>query len=525
MPTYAIYLVVAIVSIFITTNWFLPLLARYLTRCRLTYLSLSRIKGFEWRHESHASAIVPDVRVEHGWWRYGGWNRPEGVGFIVIYASGLSTRQRDRPRTPSKPKPTKGPLAQSLSPLVTAVVGFAKTLLIGVPSLLVHHYPSLGGLVSFHISDGRLIFDELDGLELTWSVLKLGAKVSFSKKEQNTLVTGSESTDTGGRNSFTKTADDVDPAWPASPPDSPIIERRTQAFVFPPANEAPKDMDTLPRPSRLSHARRQASAMSLRMTDTAAQIWSRVIGRARGHVKLTITFSDLAIILPHSNPAHPLSKPSVPDLVPQPHPQCESHGLSHRLSSKSIKARKIQARYSMDRLFRSVPRYALPSHEGGYERLLSLAGESRLSVTMRFGPRRGWLAEDTLSLDTELGKLHTSFGAWTKVQDLMSRFAQEKKEKAKDSEKPTGETSSVKRPEERWAGDSRARVSPAKSTVLIIRLCFERSNPSRSRYLRLSFHTSSPFPTPMPVPQVHRSAICLRSHPTTSLQYLSTQKP
>lgn len=458
MPSYATYLVLAIVSIFITTNWFLPLLARYLTRCRLTYLSLSRIKGFEWRHESHAADIVPDVRVEHGWWRYGGWNRPEGVGFIVIYASGLSTRERDRPSTPKKPTATRGQLAQSLSPLIGPIVGFVKTLIIGVPSLLIHHYPSLGGLISFHISDGRLIFDKLDGLELTWSVLKLGAKVSFAKKEPSRLSGTAVRTETAGRNSFSATTDDIDPAWPASPPDSPIIERRTHAFVFPSADEARKGTETPPRRSRLSHARRQASAISSRMTDTAGQIWSRVIGRARGHVKLTITFSDLAVILPHSNPAHPLSKPSIPDLVPQPHPQCDAHGLSHRLSSKSIKAHKVQARYSMDRLFRSVPRYALPSHEGGYERLLSLEGESRISATMRFGPRRGWLAEDTLSLDTELGKFHTSLGAWTKVQDLMQSYAREKKGKAATGEASQGSTA-AKRPEDRWAGDSRARVS------------------------------------------------------------------
>lgn len=461
MPSYAVYLIVAILSIFVTTNWFLPLLARYLTRCRLTYLSLSRIKGFEWRHESHANAIVPDVRIEHGWWRYGGWNRPDGVGFFVIYASGLSFRQRERPRLPNKPKPANGPWKEALLPVVGPVAAFVKTLLIGVPSLLVHHYPSVGGLISFQISDGRMIFDDLDGLELTWSTLKLGAKVSFSKKD-NATIDPVQQPEASGRNSISSMTDDVDPVWPASPPDSPIIERRTQAFVFPPADggsDAGKDEDALPRPSRLSHARRRASAMSTRMTDTAAQIWSRAIGRARGHVKLTITMNDLAVILPHSNPAHPLSKPSIPDLIPQPHPQCESHGLQHRLSFKSIKARKIQARYSMDRLFRSVPRYALPSHEGGYERLLALEGESRITGTMRFGPRRGWLGEDTLSLDTELGKLQTSFGAWTKVQDLMQKFAKLKEEKSGSSKESEAEPTPRKQNLDRWAGDSQARVS------------------------------------------------------------------
>jgi hypothetical protein len=387
MPSYVAYIFVALVTIFVTTNWFLPLLARYLTRCRLTYLSLSRIKGFEWRHESHASAIVPDIRLEHGSWRYGGWNRPKGVGLFVIYASGLSYRQRERPRSEKTVAPTRprSPLAEYLAPITGLVGGLAKTLVIGVPSLLLHHYPSLAGFLSFHISDGRVIFDELDGLELTWSTLKLGAKVSFSKKDETGLE--QDSREATGRNSISSTAaDEVDPTWPASPPDSPVVDRH-RPFVFPPADETNTDTDVAPRPSRLSHARRRASAMSSRMTSTASQIWGRVIGRAKGHAKLTIEFSDLAIILPHSNPVHPLSRPSIPDLVPQPHPQCDSNGLSHRLSSKSLKARNVQNTYSMDRLFRSVPRYALPSHEGGYERLLALEGESKITGTMRFGQR------------------------------------------------------------------------------------------------------------------------------------------
>jgi hypothetical protein len=339
---------------------------------------------------------------------------------------------------------------QSVSRAAAPLINFIKTLAIGIPSLLIHHYPSLGGLISFHIADGRIIFDELDGLELTWSTLKLGARVSFSKKEEAGLPKdgGKEG---NGRNSISSTTEDVDPAWPASPPESPVIS--TRPFAFPPASEL-KDEDILPRPSRLSHARRQASAMSSRMTSTAAQVWGRFIGRAKGNVRLTVEFSNLAIILPHSNPAHPLSKPSIPDLVPQPHPQCDSNGLSHHPSSRSLKARKVQTTYSMDRLFRSVPRYALPSHEGGYERLLALEGESKITGTMRFGTRRGWLAEDTLSLDTELGKLHTSLGAWTKVQDLMGKY------KEKKSDKQTlAETTKHKEKANRWSSDSKQRVS------------------------------------------------------------------
>jgi hypothetical protein len=467
MPsTYFAYIIVALVSIFVTTNWFLPLLARYLTRCRLTYLSLSRIKGFEWRHESHASAIVPDVRIEHGSWRYGGWNRPEGVGFIVIHASGLSYRQRDRPRSKHTPAPvlTRSRIPESISPVIGALSGLIKQSVIGIPSLLIHHYPSLGGLVSFNIADGRIIFDELDGLELTWKTLKLGAKVSFSKKEESGLGQNGGSRQESRRDSvLSDTVDGNEPIWPASPPDSPVVEPYHQPFAFPPANDI-SVADALPRPSRLSRARRRASAMSSRMTGTAAQTWGRVIGRAKGHAKLTIEISDLVVILPHSNPAHPLAKSSIPDLVPQPHPQCDSNGLSHSLSSKSLKARKVQNTYSMDRLFRSVPRYALPSHEGGYERLLALEGESKVTATMRFGKRRGWLAEDTLSLDTELGKLHTSLGAGTKVQTLMKKYATEKQSKNGDMPQDKQSEKATNGSKMRWSSDSKARVSGSPFT-------------------------------------------------------------
>ena len=112
----------------------------------------------------------------------------------------------------------------------------------------------------------------------------------------------------------------------------------------------------------------------------------------------------------------------------------------------------------MDRLFRSVPRYALPSHEGGYERLLALEGESTIIGTMRFGTRRGWLAEDTLSLDTELGKLQTSLGAWTKVQALMDKYKKSKAGPGNSEDEKTKDMG-AKKAEERWSSESKARVS------------------------------------------------------------------
>lgn len=417
MPTLAIYLATFVFIAVVAFNWGLPLLARTFIRCRLSYLSLSRARGFEWRHAAHETAIIPDVRIDQVNWQLGGWNRAEGVGLLVIRAQGLSLRQRERPSQPSRQPGRLGPILKSLG-----VRTFLRNLVILTLSLASHHYPSIAGLVSIEIVDGRTIFDDLDGLEVTWSRATLGARVNFHRHD---MSKNSGSTDDC-------VGHDEMPSSPISPPTSPTVDSPMQpfgnSFAFPPTERREEEGENASRTSRLSGARRQASVMSAKVTSSASRIWSRVIGRAHGSVVFTSTISDLAVILPHSNPAHPMSKPSVSDLKAQLHPQCGPTSLFHRDSSRSLKAETIKSTYSMDRLFRSPPRYALPSHEGGYERLLTLEGQSRMVVGVKFGPRRELLAEDTLSVETDLGRLHTSFGAWTKLQDLMEIYKKKKKE-------------------------------------------------------------------------------------------------
>ena len=434
MPTLAVYLATFVFIAVVAFNWGLPLLALTFIRCRLSYLSLSRARGFEWRHAAHETAIIPDVRIEQVSWQLGGWRRAEGVGLLVIRAQGLSLRQRERPSQPERQPGRLGHLLKSLG-----IRTFAKNLVILVLSLTSHHYPSIAGLVSIEIVDGRTIFDDLDGLEVTWSKATLGARVNFHRHDRSERFGAAECTGN----------DEADPNSPISPPMSPTVDSPLQSFghqfAFP-ASESHDDPGHASTTSRLYGARRQASVMSSKMTSSAARFWSRVIGRAHGSVVFTSTVSDLAVILPHSNPAHPLSKPSIPDLKPQPHPRSGSgsNGLFHRDSNRSLKAETVKSTYSMDRLFRSSPRYALPSHEGGYERLLALEGQSKMVVSVKFGPRRGLLAEDTLSVETDLGRLHTSIGAWAKVQDLMYVYKRKKEEK--QAEMP--ETVPVTEPEE-----------------------------------------------------------------------------
>lgn len=421
MPSLAVYLATFVFIAVVAFNWILPLLARTFIRCRLTYLSFSRARGFEWRHAAHETAIIPDVRIEQVSWRLGGWGRSEGVGLFVIRAQGLSIRQRERPTQP-KGKPGRlGPILKSLG-----IGTLLKNTIILALSLTSHHYPSIAGLVSIEIVDGRTIFDDLDGLEVTWSKATLGARVNFHRHDGPGSTSSEECTGN----------DEVDPASPVSPPTSPTVDSPIDSygnhFAFPPTGQS-SDGQGMAKPSRLSGARKQASTMSSRVTSRASRIWARVIGRAHGSVVMTSTISDLAVILPHSNPAHPMSRPSIPDLKPGPHPRCGANGL-RRESNKSLKAEKVRSTYSMDRLFRSVPRYALPSHEGGYERLLALEGQSSMVVSVRFGPRRGLLAEDTLSVDTGLGSLHTSVGAWAKVQDLMKSYKDKKEAKQNDKQ-------------------------------------------------------------------------------------------
>ena len=57
--------------------------------------------------------------------------------------------------------------------------------------LFIHHYPSIARIISIQISDIRLIFDDLDGLELTVKVLRLGAKINFEgKAEAGEFISG-----------------------------------------------------------------------------------------------------------------------------------------------------------------------------------------------------------------------------------------------------------------------------------------------------------------------------------------------
>lgn len=414
MPSYAVYIVTFLLAVVIACNWVLPLLARTFIRCRLTYLSLSRARGFEWRHASNETAIIPDVRIEQVTWRMGGWRRAEGVGLLVIHAQGLSVRQRNRPPQPKAPPGRLSTAVRSMG-----LRTFIKNAVILGLSLASHHYPSMAGLVSIEITDGRTIFDDLDGLELTWSRATMGARINFHRDH------GSDGVECTG-------TDEVDPASALSPPTSPILDSPLASnglhFAFPPSTRRPNKSG----PSRFREARRKASVVSSRVTSSAARVWYRFIGRAHGNVVFTSTISDMAVILPHSNPAHPqsMSRPSIHDLKPQPHPQCSPNsGPHHRDSAKSLEAEKVKSTYSMERLFRRIPRYALPSHEGGYERLLALDGESRMVVSVKFGPRRGLLTEDTLSVETNLGCLHTCIGAWGKVQDLMKTYKEKKERK------------------------------------------------------------------------------------------------
>lgn len=349
-----------------------------------------------------------------------------------------------------------------------------------------HHYPAIARVLSIQICDVRIIFDDLDGLELTVKELRFGVKVEFEGDEPGIQYPISPNSPATNHAEFQR----VDPfalSPDHSPISSPMLESPLnpntgpfspgapspgsspyQAFVFPPSEPKPEPQ---PAASRLSHARRRASVMSSRMTSTATQIWSRAIGRAHGSVTVTTAIHDVAVILPHLSPRHPIAnRPSIPDLRPQPHPQCKpkTNGINHRQSSKSLKeteAESVRLTYSMDRLFRSVPRYAIPNNEGGYERLLALEGQSVATFLLGFGPKKGLLGEDTLKSNLEMGKLHTTLGAWDKVQELLKMHSK-------------GEKSST-RPERQWRPQALPRVGP--STARADRRSYSGlSKPSRS---------------------------------------------
>lgn len=327
---------------------------------------------------------------------------------------------------------------------------YKSRLLSSILHLLIHHYPSIARIVSIQISDIRLIFDDLDGLELTIKDVRLGVKVHFegnSDPSDAAIPTPQSPASPSGdfrRLNPLSIPDEVSP--PTSAPGSPLGQ--FSSFAFPGTSPEPMpDVGPSPRLSRMAHARRRASVFQSRMTSTAGQIWSRAIARAHGSVSFSASIQDVALILPHNSaPRSNSTRMSFADITPS-----NSNGMSHRASTKSLQSDKP----SQPRSFRSVgsfhsilrprARSIAPIPAGGYETLISLEGSSTAVLALGFGPKKGLLGEDTLRTTIDLGKLSTTLDAAEKLQALV-KMAKPKQEQPVAKKSP-------------WSPKSMPRVS------------------------------------------------------------------
>lgn len=193
--------------------------------------------------------------------------------------------------------------------------------------------------------------------------------------------------------------------------------------------------------NRLSKARRRASHIQHRVTVTASQVWARAIARAHGSVSFSASMRDAAIILPNVNPPIPRSaRNSIPDITL--FSQSDKNGISLKPSSKSLRLEMGSERRphsfasvnSLSALLRvSTPRYALPSPEAGYEKLLLVEGESRAVFSLGFGPQKGLLGEDTLRTSVEVSRLSTGVGASDKLQELAKKHSEVRQDRQPSS--------------------------------------------------------------------------------------------
>ena len=336
---------------------------------------------------------------------------------------------------------------------------------------MIHHYPSLARLVSLQVADIRIIFDDLDGLELTLRDFCLGVKVNFDGKVDN-FVPPSPSTPSS------LPGEDIRRAHPLSPEDE-TMSPSTSFSYFSHLNISPtKAAAALSGYARLVHASQRASHIHDRMTTTAGQVWSRTIARARGSVSFAASIRDAAMILPHvDHPPTMTVRNSIPDVMP--HPPSNGNGITEKHSNRSLRSglgshrppHSFASVSSFRTLLRSsAPKYALPCPEGGYEKLLVVEGESRAVFDLGFGPQKGLLGEDTLRTSLVIGRLHTNLGATDKLQELA-------KAHSNMPEKTETETK-----QDNWGPRSMPRVSRLSSDWCITdecRFCCELLSPSQ----------------------------------------------
>lgn len=249
-----------VVVAFLVTRVALPWIARLCTSFRLTVHEVSplRVRGLEWRSKSQADSIVPSWRAELFNWSLGG---PAAPGKLTIHVEGVTIRvHKKRPDVDGHddPHPKKASLSLGMLTLqkkrpwpswIQAVINH-------ILHLLLHHWITAAGFLSVHITNVRVIFEDLDGLEVRFS---------------------------DGRLAFGQDVS-VPPAYePPLQPDEHSTRRASTAGNSP----------------GMSRARRHGPTPSISQMSKA--VWSHAIGNAIGRMAFSLRVRDATVLLPRSS--------------------------------------------------------------------------------------------------------------------------------------------------------------------------------------------------------------------------------
>jgi hypothetical protein len=337
--------------------------------------------------------------------------------------------------------------------------------------LIIHHWSSIDRLVSIKLTDIRLIFDDLDSVELTVKEVTTAGIINFegSSSESSSTPYSSQSSRSKASSRDFPLAQSDEPA-----PTSSSSVSGPQFTLGEPTEPSTVSRSLPASPDQKQH---RVKGMGSKMTSSASQIWSRAIGRAHGSIGLNMSITDVDVILPFQNPSFPLAtKVSMPNLPKSRMSVQPSSASMYSSYETPLRSPSFASLPSLNKLFRpSRPRYAVP-FKGGYERLFALNGTSRISLSMGFSPRKGLLGEDTLSTNIALGTLTTSLGSVEKLIEL------------REVSTPSSGDDNNRTPEALWSsyGSLRVSLGPSRADA---RLYCARSNLSLAQPLPSKFLT------------------------------------
>ncbi|TYJ58899.1 hypothetical protein B9479_000331 [Cryptococcus floricola] len=415
--TIALTLLALLITSFIFRFHILPFLLRLsFPNLRLDYISLLSARGVEWRRPGRDEG-APTVTIERAGFTWGG-AKGEVTGLVVLRIEGICLRLKQGSFESGRDK--KERVKKQPGRLSSTKTRFISNVL----QLLIHHYPSVTRVISVQIINCRIVFEDLNEVEMTVKELGFGVNVDFQGEADlpDSPFSTSHPKHTYKRDyplhilspvlSPAASGDESDfitSPTQFSPPASPLNQH---SFAMPPS--APSEPSEPTRPkihptdrsySRLSHARRRASVFQSRMSSTASKIWTRAAGRKCGSVCFSAYVDTIRCIEPSPSPPGS-AKPSVPDLKPP----------------KSPFGRAFQSR-------RRPPPITVTIPDSGVEALVAVEERSRVKLSLGFGPKKGLLGEDTLSVDAGMGKLSTTLEAVERIKALLDRVKKEPAEK------------------------------------------------------------------------------------------------